>query len=126
MKRFLLTLFLSPLMLFVGCSSEPAGSYRKISAETALNMINNEEVIVIDVRTQEEFDEGHIKNAILIPDYEIPQKAADILPDKNAAILVYCRSGRRSAAAGKELIKLGYKNVYDFGGILDWKYEIVK
>ena len=76
--------------------------------------------------TQEEFAQGHIRNAILIPEYEIADRAEKELPHKNALILVYCRSGRRSKIAAEELSKLGYTNVKEFGGIIDWPYEIVK
>ena len=85
-----------------------------------------QDYIIIDARTQEEFDEGHIEGAIMIPEYEIKDKAEKELPDKNALILVYCRSGRRSKIASEELVKLGYTNVKEFGGIIDWPYEIVK
>ena len=82
--------------------------------------------IIIDARTQSEYDEGHIPGAILIPEYEIAQLAENELPDKNQLILVYCRSGRRSKIAAEELVKLGYTNVKEFGGIIDWEYEIVQ
>ncbi len=98
--------------------------YKRITAQDAKNMMDNEDVIVLDVRTQEEYDEGHIKDALLIPDTELANYAEELLPDKEAKILVYCRSGRRSALSCDVLAELGYKNVYDFGGILDWKYEL--
>ncbi len=81
--------------------------------------------VILDVRTAEEFQEGHIKGAILIPDYEIGEKAEKILTDKEQLILVYCRSGRRSKLASQELANLGYTNVKEFGGIIDWEYGIV-
>ena len=74
----------------------------------------------------EEFAEGHIEDAILIPEYEIADRAEAELPDKDALILVYCRSGRRSKIAAEELVKLGYTDVREFGGIIDWPYETVK
>ena len=80
----------------------------------------------IDVRTDEEFAQGHIEDAILIPEYEVAERAENELPDKDALILVYCRSGRRSKIASEELVKLGYTNVKEFGGIIDWPYEIVE
>ncbi|TAH63631.1 MAG: rhodanese-like domain-containing protein [Anaerolineaceae bacterium] len=86
---------------------------------------NNSDIIVLDVRTEEEFNSGHIKDAILIPNNEILERAEEELPDKEATILVYCRSGRRSSLAAENLTGLGYTNVYDFGGIIDWTYEIV-
>jgi len=101
--------------------------YQRISAEEAKQMMQNtDNSILLDVRTTEEFEEQHIKGAILIPDYEIGSRAAAELPDKNALILIYCRSGRRSANVARELIKMGYTNVYDFGGIIDWQYDTVR
>ncbi|MDI9480884.1 MAG: rhodanese-like domain-containing protein [Syntrophomonadaceae bacterium] len=100
-------------------------SYIKITAQEAQEMMG-EDVIILDVRTQAEFAEGHIPNALLLPDNEIKQRAEELLPDKEQTILVYCRSGRRSELAAKELIQLGYTNVYDFGGILDWTGDVVK
>lgn len=98
----------------------------KITAEKAKEMMDaSEEYILLDVRTQEEFAEGHIAGAILIPDYEIETKAEEQLSDKSATIFVYCRSGRRSALAAEALSKLGYTSIYDFGGIIDWPYEVV-
>ena len=82
--------------------------------------------ILIDARTDEEYAQGHIQGAILIPEYEIRERAESELPQKDALILVYCRSGRRSKIASEELVKLGYTNVKEFGGIIDWQYEIVK
>lgn len=100
--------------------------YRKISAEEAKERIDEGNVIILDVRTQTEYDDGHIRDAVLIPDSEIKDKAVTVLPDKNATILVYCRTGRRSALAANELVRMGYTGVYDFGGIVDWPYEIVQ
>lgn len=100
--------------------------YHKIDPKQAKEMMDQEEVIILDVRTPEEYAEGHIPKAVLLPDYDISKKAGDQFPDKAAKILVYCRSGRRSAASAKELVKLGYTAVYDFGGIIDWPYEVEK
>ncbi len=101
-------------------------SYEQITpAEAKAIMDEREDYIILDVRTQEEFDEAHIDGAILIPDYEIADKAESILKDKNQLILVYCRSGRRSKKAASELVSLGYTNVKEFGGIIDWPYETV-
>lgn len=102
------------------------GQYKKISPADAKALMDGGNVIILDVRTQEEFDQGHIKDAVLLPDYEIGAKAATVLPDKDAKILVYCRSGNRSASAAKELIKMGYTDVMDFGGIIDWPYDVVQ
>ena len=102
-------------------------TYEQISQKEAKRIMDTEsDYIIIDARTQEEYDEGHIENAILIPEYEIQEKAPELIPDKNALILVYCRSGRRSKIASEALAELGYTNVKEFGGIIDWEYEIVK
>ena len=111
----------------VGCSDGSSASYDQISGAEAKAIMDSESgYVIIDARTQEEFDTGHIPGAILIPEYEIADRAEKELPDKNQLILVYCRSGRRSKIAAEELVKLGYTNVKEFGGIIDWKYEIVK
>ncbi len=89
-------------------------------------MDSGEEHIILDTREQDEFDEGHIPGAILIPYTEIENKAERIIPDKSTQILVYCRSGRRSKIAAESLSKLSYTNVKEFGGIIDWPYEVVK
>lgn len=102
-------------------------AYEQITAKEAKTIMNTEkDYVIIDARTKEEFDEGHIENAILIPEYEITERAEKELPDKDALILVYCRSGRRSKIASEELVKLGYTNVKEFGGIINWPYETVK
>lgn len=101
--------------------------YEQISQEEAKNIIDSgEDYILLDVREQYEFDEGHIPGAILIPHEQITEKAEEMLPQKDAQILVYCRSGRRSKIASQVLADLGYSNVKEFGGIIDWQYGIVK
>ena len=111
----------------VGCSNGGSATYEQISGAKAKALMDSESgYIIIDARTQEENDEGHIPGAILIPEYEIAARAEKELPDKKQLILVYCRSGRRSKIAAEELVKLGYTNVKEFGGIIDWEYEIVK
>ena len=105
---------------------ETKNSYEQITANQAKELMEKETgYIIIDARTQEEFDEGHIEGAILIPEYEISQRAEKELPDKDRLILVYCRSGRRSKIASQALVDLGYTNVKEFGGIIDWPYENV-
>ena len=100
--------------------------YMNITAEEAKKIMDTEsEYVILDVRTEEEFAQGHIPGAILIPDYEIREEAESSLPDKDALILVYCRSGRRSKNAAQILADLGYTNIREFGGILDWPYETV-
>lgn len=106
-------------------TNEP-GTYAQITvAEAKRLMDSGVSCIILDVRTQEEFDEGHIKGAILLPDYEIGTRAENVLTDKSQLILVYCRSGRRSKNAASELVALGYTNVKEFGGIIEWPYETV-
>jgi len=101
-----------------------SASYKKITPEEAKEMMSDE-VIILDVRTETEFNGGHIEDAVLIPNTSIKELAPEILPDINATILVYCRSGNRSKTASKSLIEMGYQNVYDFGGINGWTYGIV-
>ena len=99
--------------------------YVNITAEEAKQIMDSEEgYIILDVRTQEEYDQGHIPGAILIPDTEVKVTAEDVLTDKDQLILVYCRSGRRSKLASEILVELGYTNIKEFGGIIDWPYEI--
>ena len=128
MKKIIFMAFAVVLFL-TSCTSikENKVEYKKITADEAKQMMDTEkDIIILDVRTKEEFVAGYIKNAILIPDTEIEKSAPEKLTNKNAKILVYCRSGRRSAIAANKLIEMGYTNVLDFGGIIDWKYETVK
>ena len=115
-----------PTAILVSEKGEKA-MYQQITAEEAKKIMDSgEEHIILDTREQDEFDEGHIPGAILIPYTEIENKADEMLPDKDAQILVYCRSGRRSKIASESLSELGYTNVKEFGGIIDWPYEVVK
>lgn len=101
--------------------------YTKITPEEAKAIIDSEEgFLIVDVRTEEEYKEGHIEGAILLPVDEIKVRAEKELPDLNQKILLYCRSGNRSETAAKILLDMGYTNVLDFGGIIDWPYEVVK
>jgi rhodanese-related sulfurtransferase len=101
-------------------------NYDQITPAEAKKIMDTEKnYIVLDVRTEEEYNEGHIEGAVLIPDYEINTKAESILKDKDQLLLVYCRSGRRSKLAAESLAALGYTNIKEFGGIIDWQYEIV-
>ena len=101
--------------------------YEQITAENAKKIMDSgEEHIILDTREQDEFDQGHIPNANIIPYTEIENKSEEMIPDKDKLILVYCRSGRRSKIAAESLAKLGYTNVKEFGGIIDWPYEIEK
>ena len=117
------------LLLLSGCSQSETiteTNYMQITAKEAKNIMDSEtDYIILDVRTEEEFSEGHIDGAILIPDYEIADKAEKILTDKDQLILVYCRSGRRSKLAADSLVTMGYTNIKEFGGIIDWPYDVV-
>ena len=98
--------------------------YVNITAQEAREIMDTREgYVILDVRTQEEYNQGHIPGAILIPDTEIEAKAEEVLADKDQLILVYCRSGRRSKLASEILVELGYTNIMEFGGIIDWPYE---
>ena len=127
--KTIIVLALAALLLlsFAACASESENQidYEQISGDQAKALMDSEsEYIIIDARTEAEYAEGHIPGAILIPEYEISEQSEAKLPDKDELILVYCRSGRRSKIAAEELVKLGYTNVKEFGGIIDWKYEI--
>ncbi|MBE6795675.1 MAG: rhodanese-like domain-containing protein [Ruminococcaceae bacterium] len=134
----LIFLLILSLTLFGGCSvdggdatTEPVTNnspgYEQISGEEAKRLMDTEkDYVIIDARTEEEFKQGHIAGAILIPEYEIKERAEAELADKDQLILVYCRSGRRSKIASQALADLGYTNVKEFGGIIDWQYETVK
>ena len=113
-----------PTSIIVAEKGEKA-MYEQITAEEAKKIMDSgEEHIILDTREQDEFDEGHIPGAILIPYTEIENKAEEMLPDKDKLILVYCRSGRRSKIAAESLEKLGYTNVKEFGGIIDWTWAL--
>ncbi len=108
-----------------GTESTEAGGYRQISQEEAKELMQKENgYIILDVRTQQEYDEGHIPNAICIPNETITEEDTARLPDKEQLIFVYCRSGRRSKEAAAKLAKAGYSNIVEFGGIIDWTGEI--
>lgn len=106
--------------------SETELQVHKITASEAKNMMDLQEVRILDVRTPEEYASGHIKDAENLPLTEIVNKNFESIKDKNATILVYCRSGVRSAKASRLLAQADYKHIYDFGGIIDWPYRIVK
>ena len=126
--RMLLSFILS-LTLLSSCTA-PAGSqnsYRQVSTDEAVKIMKNEKnYIILDVRRPDEYAEGHIPGAINVPNEEIGTAEILELPDKSQLILVYCRSGRRSKEASEKLVKLGYTNIVEFGGILEWKGEIQK
>ena len=117
------------VMLLTACGQDTENDqgavYVNITAEEAKQIMDTEEgYIILDVRTQEEYDQGHIPGAIVISYEEIAEKADEVLKDKDQLILVYCRSGRRSKIAAEALVELGYTNIKEFGGIIDWPYEV--
>ncbi len=141
MKRLLILLsllLLSYLLLFTACEKQPEPpldgdgmvqelSYEQITQEEARRMMASlEDYILLDVRRQDEFDEGHIPDAICLPNEEIGSEPPELLPDREQTILIYCRSGRRSKEAAQKLADMGYSRIYEFGGILDWTGEIEK
>ena len=124
-----LVFLLLAVMLLTACGQDKENNqgavYMNITAEEAKQIMDNEEgYIILDVREQDEYDAGHIPEAILIPYTQIGEKANEMLPDKDQLILVYCRSGRRSKIAAEALAELGYTNIKEFGGIIDWPYEV--
>ena len=134
MLRIVSVLILAALIYTTGCQNdeikintqEGTAIYHKITAGQAKGIMDGDETfILLDVRTDGEYRERHIGGAVLIPHTEIKDRAPDELPDKETLILVYCRSGVRSAEAANLLVDMGYTTVYDFGGILDWIYETV-
>lgn len=124
MKRILFLLF-SLLLLLTGCSGNTTdSSYQQITQEEAKEMMDTQNVVILDVREQNEYDGGHIPGAVLLPVGSIDEAAAaEVIPDKDSTVLVYCRSGNRSKTASSKLAELGYTNIYEFGGINTWPYE---
>ena len=126
MKKLIFLLL--AVLLLTACGQDKENdrevTYMNITAEEAKTIMDSEEgYIILDVREQDEYDAGHIPGAILIPYTQIEAKASEMLADKDQLILVYCRSGRRSKIAAEALVELGYTNIKEFGGILDWPYE---
>ena len=115
------------ILVLNGCGKENVQEavYMNITAKEAKEIMDSQKgYVILDTRTQEEYDESHIPGAIVIPYDQILEKAESVLTDKNQLILVYCRSGRRSKIAAEALVELGYTNIKEFGGILDWPYEV--
>ena len=123
MRKIILLFILMFVVGLGGCMNSI--DYKSITQEEAKEIMDTTDgYIIIDVRTIEEFNTGHIPNAINIPNEVISEQAESILLNKEQVILVYCRSGRRSKEAANKLVELGYSNILEFGGILDWKYDI--
>ena len=126
MKR-IFTLIFAMLMILTGCGGQVMeNSYLQITQEEAKNMMDaNPDAIILDVREQDEYDAGHIAGAVLLPVGTISKDtAAEAIPEKDSVVLVYCRSGNRSKTASAILVELGYTQVYEFGGINTWQYEV--
>lgn len=125
MKR-ILPMFLSVLLLLTGCAGNASREkYRQISPKKAKEMMDEQDVVILDVREQQEYDSGHIPGAVLLPVGTINKTAAAaVIPSADSVVLVYCRSGNRSKKAAAALVKLGYTNIYEFGGINTWPYEV--
>ena len=136
LKMWIVALAALLILLFIGgCSLRGqvldgdgmVNSYKQISQEEAAQMMEEDDGhVIVDVRTQEEYDEGHIPGAICIPNEEITDTKPELLPDADQVILIYCRSGRRSKEAAEKLFNMGYTHIYEFGGIIDWTGEIEK
>lgn len=130
MKRIFCLAMVVVMMFACGCggaTSAPAekSAYRQVSSDEARKMMETESgYIILDVRTQKEYAEGHILKAICIPNETIDKEPPSLLPDKEQEIFVYCRSGRRSKEAAQKLADMGYKNIIEFGGIIDWHGEV--
>lgn len=126
MKKLILILLSALLFTSCASSNNQTNTYRQISIDEAVAIMEQESgYIILDVRTPEEFAEKHIPNAINVPNENIGTDEISQLPDKDQLIMVYCRSGRRSKEAAEKLVKLGYTNIVEFGGIIDWKGETV-
>lgn len=125
MKRILL-LLLAVLPILSGCRGTAVDiTYQQITQENAKMMMDEQNVVILDVREQEEYNSGHIPGAILLPVGTIRKDtAAAVIPEIDSTVLVYCRSGNRSTKASEALVELGYTNIYEFGGISTWPYEV--
>ncbi len=123
MKRIIPLLLI--MLLLTGCGGNAAeNTYRQITQEEAKEMMDTQTVIILDVRAQNEYDSGHIPGAVLLPVGTIDEEtAAQVIPEKDSTVLVYCHGGNRSKTASSALAKLGYTNIYEFGGINTWPYE---
>ena len=123
--KLLLTIF-AVLLLLTGCGAEDAPTYRQVSSDEAAAMMASEsDYLILDVRTREEYEQGHIPGAVCVPNESIGSGELSALPRKDQLILVYCRSGNRSKQAAQKLADAGYTNIVEFGGILSWTGETV-
>ena len=127
MKKLLFLIL--AVMLLTACAhtkeNDQEAAYMNITAQEAKTIMDTAQgYVILDTRTREEYDQGHIPGAIQISHDEITEKAEEVLTDKDQLILVYCRSGRRSKIAAEALVELGYTNIKEFGGIIDWPYEV--
>lgn len=125
MRRFFI-LIVAILLFVSGCTTETSViTFKQITQEEAKSMMESMDVVILDVREQYEFDDGHILDAVLLPVGTISaETAAEVIPTTDSVVLVYCRSGNRSKTASQQLVELGYTQVYEFGGINTWPYEV--
>ena len=129
MKKRLFAVLMAALTLSA-CTAEKTSEnagYMCITPQEAKKIMDTQDgYVILDTRTEEEYETGHIPGAIVISHEQIKEKAEQVLTDKDQLLLVYCRSGRRSKLAAQDLVDLGYTNVKEFGGIIDWPYEVVE
>lgn len=135
MKKIVFVILIIASLLMISCNNsdqnveknETEGKVIMISPEEAKdNLDENPEIILLDVRTPSEYESEHIENAVLLPLDQINEKASEVIPAQEKIYYVYCRSGNRSATAAQLLVDMGYENIYDLGGIIDWPYDTVK
>jgi rhodanese-related sulfurtransferase len=124
----IIVVIIAAVLLFTGCKeAKHSASYKQISQQEAKQMMDSGNVIVLDVREKDEYDAGHIAGAVLLPVGTIGENsAAEVIPQKDSTVLVYCRSGNRSKTASQKLADLGYTQIFEFGGINTWPYEVEK
>lgn len=137
MRKIMFIILIIASLLMISCSNsdqsveenenETEGKVIMISPEEAKeNLDEDSEIVLLDVRTQSEYESGHIEDAVLLPLDQLNEKASEVIPDQEKTYYVYCRSGNRSATAAQLLVDMGYENIYDLGGIIDWPYDTVK
>ena len=137
MKKIVFIILIIASLLMISCSNsdqtveenenKAEGKVIMISPEEAKeNLDEDSEIVLLDVRTPSEYESGHIEDAVLLPLDQLNEKASEVIPDQEKIYYVYCRSGNRSATAAQLLVDMGYENIYDLGGIIDWPYDTVK